>query len=148
MKEEIKDIILTLLEEEDVYIESLTGGDGGEKILLILDTDSGIPFDTLAKISSRIRHNQGFIDAGGEDYELEVSSPGVDSPLSLPRHFRKNIGRSLRITHSREDIPSPLKAVLNAADDEGINLSPEKKGVPECRLDYADILEAKVKLKW
>jgi ribosome maturation factor RimP len=69
----------------------------GNKLEVILDSDTGISFDTCRQIS---RYLEGFIDEEGwlgEKYTLEVSSPGVDRPLERQRQYPKHIGRKLEV---------------------------------------------------
>ena len=52
----------------------------------------------------------------GEDYTLEVSSPGLSRPLRLPRQFKKNVGRDITVT-----LPDSTKMtgkLENATDNE------------------------------
>lgn len=149
MREEIKNIILGLLKDEDVYIESLSGGDNpDEMIKVVLDTEEGIPSGTLVRISKKIRNNDDFIEIGGDDYEIELSSPGITAELTLPRHFKKNIGRNLRIVHNAEELDSPIITELLGCDDEKVILKGIKKGEAELHLNYDEIIKAKIKLKW
>ena len=58
---------------------------------MIVDSEDGAPLDTLAELSREISQALDDADAmGGAAYLLEVSSPGVDRPLTEPRHFRRN----------------------------------------------------------
>ncbi len=149
MREDIQQIILGLLEDEDVYVEALRGGDyTDDSIVLLLDTDKGILFKTLVRISKKIRNDEAFIDAGGDDYEVEVSSPGTNFQLTLPRHFTKNIGRNLQITHNREESHTTLTGILTSCDETGFILNSGKNTLEELHFLYEDIIKAKIKLKW
>jgi ribosome maturation factor RimP len=72
-------------------------------VRVIVDSDGGINLDAVADVSravsgalDRAEETEGDIVAG--EYQLEVSSPGVDRPLTLPRHWRRNIGRLVKVT--------------------------------------------------
>ena len=68
-----------------------------KKLEVILDSDSGINFDTCRQIS---RYLESHIDTEGwlgEKYVLEVSSPGVDRPLQQQRQYPKHLGRKLEV---------------------------------------------------
>lgn len=70
----------------------------GRMLEVIIDADAGVTFDQCRLIS---RYLESHLDEHawlGEDYTLEVSSPGVDRPLKLWRQYPKNIGRTLDIT--------------------------------------------------
>ncbi|MCK5520019.1 MAG: hypothetical protein KAI81_02810, partial [Candidatus Marinimicrobia bacterium] len=117
-------------------------------IKVVLDTEEGIPSGTLVRISKKIRNNDDFIEIGGDDYEIELSSPGITAELTLPRHFKKNIGRNLRIVHNAEELDSPIITELLGCDDEKVILKGIKKGEAELHLNYDEIIKAKIKLKW
>jgi ribosome maturation factor RimP len=60
-------------------------------ILVFLDADSTLTIDHCVEVS---RHSESKLDREQQDYELRVSSAGLDQPISLLRQMRKNIGRS------------------------------------------------------
>jgi len=64
------------------------------KITVYLDSMKGVTLDECMNIS---RFLESRLDRNTEDYELEVSSPGLDRPLKLPVQFVKNIGRLLDV---------------------------------------------------
>jgi ribosome maturation factor RimP len=67
------------------------------KVLVLLDGDQGINIDTCAEISRQLSKALDERNLIGDNYLLEVSTPGVDQPLKLKRQYYKHIGRSLRI---------------------------------------------------
>lgn len=68
-------------------------------VRVLVDIDGGVSLDQIAdltqRISAAIDHEPAF---GDQAFTLEVSSPGVDRPLTLPRHWRRNIGRLVTVT--------------------------------------------------
>src|ERR1700759_4372206 len=65
---------------------------------VLVDRDGGINLDDVAVVSREISSALDAAEETGGDliageYQLEVGSPGVDRPLTLPRHWRRNIGR-------------------------------------------------------
>lgn len=65
---------------------------------IYLDSDSGFTLEKSIQFNRLLRRRieEAALYPEG-DYSLEVSSPGVDSPLTLTRQYRKNIGRKLEI---------------------------------------------------
>ncbi len=59
---------------------------------VFIDGDQGVPISSCVELS---RHLESQLDREIEDFELEVSSTGIDKPLVLPRQFRKNVGREV-----------------------------------------------------
>jgi ribosome maturation factor RimP len=80
-------------------LESVRIGAAGRRWLLrvVVDADGGPGLDEIALIS---RSLSAELDASGvmgqAAYTLEVSSPGVDRPLTEPRHWRRSVGRLVR----------------------------------------------------
>lgn len=153
-------VITDIIREFDpeVYIVELALHQGGKSVLSILvDTDSGISIDQCAGISRRLsRYFDEHEEVLDFPFRLEVSSPGLDRPLSHPRQYRRNVGRALNVVTTDE---RRLRGLLKDADDEGILLllQPKKKNkknprpVPtegELRLDYSDIHQAKVEISF
>ncbi len=68
------------------------------KVEVYIDADDGLTLGVCQKIS---RYLEGFIDENnwlGEKYILEVSSPGIERPLKFLRQYKKNIGRTLKVS--------------------------------------------------
>ena len=66
----------------------------GNRITVFIDSMEGVTIDQCIAVS---RFLESKLDRAAEDFELEVSSPGLDNPLKLPMQFRKNIGRWLEV---------------------------------------------------
>jgi ribosome maturation factor RimP len=120
-----------------------------------VDSDSGMTFRKCQRVS---RYLESFIDEEswmGEKYTLEVSSPGVDRPLVLPRQYKKNLGRRLEVEVKEED--KKYKGELIKADEEQIVLAFEKtrkqgkkkiKESVEMEIPYDQIKKAIVKISF
>ncbi len=66
-------------------------------VRVAVDRDGGVDLDAVAELSRAASAALDDTDVMGEDpYVLEVSSPGVDRPLSEPRHWRRAVGRLVR----------------------------------------------------
>ncbi len=72
-------------------------------VRMLVDRDGGTTLDDVAEVSRAVSDALDDIDAREPDllggaYVLEVSSPGVDRPLTAPRHWRRNVGRLVTAT--------------------------------------------------
>jgi ribosome maturation factor RimP len=67
------------------------------KLMILVDGDSGIGIDDVAAISRYVGFKLEEENVIETAYNLEVSSPGVDMPLTLMRQYLKNVGRNLAI---------------------------------------------------
>ncbi|KXK58099.1 ribosome maturation factor RimP [Micromonospora rosaria] len=86
-------------------LEDLSVSRAGRRhvVRVIVDADGGISLDAVAEVSRAVSAALDDAEAAGGDivageYQLEVSSPGVDRPLTLPRHWRRNVGRLVKVT--------------------------------------------------
>jgi ribosome maturation factor RimP len=70
----------------------------GQNLYVFADSDSGMTFEKCQKLS---RHLEAHLDTNGwlgEQYVLEVSSPGIGRPLKFVRQYVRNIGRTVQVT--------------------------------------------------
>ncbi|MFW6092259.1 MAG: ribosome maturation factor RimP [Actinomycetota bacterium] len=87
------------LEELDV---ALSGS--RRRVRVVVDADGGVDLEHCAALSRTISEALDDSDVPGDRrYTLEVSSPGVSRPLTLPRHWRRNVGRLVRVVRAGGD---------------------------------------------
>ncbi|WP_248960356.1 ribosome maturation factor RimP [Sphaerisporangium perillae] len=98
-----RDRLIKLLEPvaaaEGLDLEDVTITPAGKRRLLriIVDGDDGVSLDKVADVSQRVSQALDDSDVmGGSPYVLEVTSPGVDRPLTEPRHWRRAKGRLVK----------------------------------------------------
>jgi len=129
-KARITELLHPYLNNDQFYIVDIqvAGRRGGRlKVTLLLDSDEGISIDECADISRRLgtqMDEQNFF--GDAPFTLEVSSPGVDFPLTFARQYVRNVGRQLAVTLTDDSLQ---RGTLVSADDAGIVLDI----VPEVR---------------
>jgi len=116
LKDQILEIANRHLTDEKHFIVDvvISSKKGPNKVSVFLDGDDGVNIDDCADlsraISIEIEENNLIADA----YRIEVSSPGVDFPLTLDRQYKKNIGRNVKVTlNEGKDIKGELKAYDN-----------------------------------
>ena len=103
-------------------LEDVTVTPAGKRRLLrvVVDQDGGVPLDTVATVSTAVAATLDESDAmGGTPYVLEVTSPGVDRPLTLPRHWRRNLTRLVKVSTAEG---TSLEGRLVEVDDDGIGV--------------------------
>ena len=122
----ITELLQPYLDNDFFYIVDVkvAGARGGKlKVTLLLDSDEGITIDECAGISRRLGNQLEEMEFFGEAaFTLEVSSPGVDFPLTRPRQFQRNIGRTLALTLTDG---KTLKGKLDSVTEEQIVLDVE-----------------------
>jgi ribosome maturation factor RimP len=85
-------------------------------VRVIVDGEDGVSLDDVAKISraASVALDEAELTGGAftvEAYQLEVSSPGVDRPLTLPRHWRRNVGRLVKVKAAERMLTGRVTAV-------------------------------------
>jgi ribosome maturation factor RimP len=109
-----KEIVSELLNQglqakPSLFLIDLTITDS-QKIIVTLDGDEGVTLQDCIDISRAIEHN---LDREEVDFGLEVASAGVSSPLKLPRQYKKNIGRILKVKTTQGDFEAKLDSVTD-----------------------------------
>ncbi len=84
------------IERPDLFLVSAKLLPNG-KLMILVDGDNGIGIAECAQISRYVGFKLEEEDVIKTAYNLEVSSPGIDFPLSMARQYTKNIGRNLAI---------------------------------------------------
>ena len=76
---------------------TVTGVSGKQLVLVLIDSESGLPIEMCSLISRKLLSKIEEKELIEGTFNLEVSSPGIDKPISLPRQYKKNVGRKLEI---------------------------------------------------
>jgi ribosome maturation factor RimP len=124
---------------------------GARQLLrIVVDGDGGVTLDDIAEVSQAV---SAFLDEtnplGEAAYDLEVTSPGVSRPLTLPRHWRRAVGRLVVVPLTAG---GELTGRVIAADEEGVTfeLPGKKPGATggERRLGHPELGRGKVQVEF
>ena len=119
----VREVVEPAVARAGYDLEDISVTPAGKRRLVrvIIDRDGGVDLDHAAEISRELSELLDAAGAMGESpYVLEVSSPGVDRPLTEPRHWRRAAGRLVSVT---VDDGATLTARVTGADDEGVFLA-------------------------
>jgi ribosome maturation factor RimP len=119
-KEAVKHIAEGQLASSDCYLVDVTIRPGN-LIVVEIDHDVAVGIDDCVALSRYIEER---IDRDVEDYELEVGSSGVGSPLKIVRQYVKNIGNEVEVLLKSG---VKMKGILKSADENGITLTVEEQ---------------------
>lgn len=89
-------LIESVLTAMEIDLEAVKVTSAGRRVVLriVVDADGGVSLDDIAEVSREVSAKLDAKNAMGEaPYTLEVTSPGVDRPLTQPRHWRRAAGR-------------------------------------------------------
>jgi ribosome maturation factor RimP len=103
--------------EVDVLAVDLIGSSRSPGLRIFIDRPGGVDLDLCARVTHHLRDLL-------RDYSVEVSSPGPERPLTKPEHYRRFMGRRVRV-RALETIGGrrDFKGELIGADDEGVTLA-------------------------
>jgi ribosome maturation factor RimP len=140
-------------------LESVRVSPAGRRRLLklVVDADGGVGLDAIAEVSRVVSARLDASGAMGEaPYTLEVSSPGVDRPLTEPRHWRRALGRLVSAPLAVADGADPgragaprrpptIRGRVLLAGDTSVTLDIEGDRV---ELDYAELGPGQVQVEF
>jgi ribosome maturation factor RimP len=112
-------------------------------VRVLVDQDGGVTLDDIAAATHLVSGVLDSSDVLGESpYTLEVTSPGIDRPLTLPRHWRRNVDRLVKVTTSSGD---SWTGRVVATDDEGATLDVDGT---KTEIAYAEVAKARVEIEF
>lgn len=146
-KEQIKSLVEQHISNSDQFLVDIKLSPG--RLAVFIDKPTGI---TLEECTSLSRFLIDTLDAEGftESHEIEVSSPGMDTPLLVPQQYLRRIGKELRVFDKQN---KEIKGVLQTADDKGFELlekQTKKENKTKVELErvhkfaYGDVRETKL----
>jgi len=121
-RQKVRDALEPVVATAGYDLEDVSVTAAGKRSVLrvVVDRDGGVDLDAVADISRVV---STALDAdnvmGDAPYVLEVTSPGVDRPLTLPRHWRRNAGRLVQATIRDE---GTVRGRIVSADDNAATL--------------------------
>src|SRR5688500_16414178 len=133
----------------DVEAVELTPA-GKRRILRVaVDKDGGVTLDDVADATKEVGRTLDESDVMGEmPYTLEVTSRGVDRPLTAPRHWRRNADRLVKVTYQAPmtgEVVGRIQDCDEDADGGGVRLLVDGETQ---RVSYADIAKALVQIEF
>jgi ribosome maturation factor RimP len=115
--EQIQTAVEDRLHDQEPEVELLAlERPASERLLLVIDRPGGVDIALCERVTGVLRDLL-------ESYSLEVSSPGPERPLTKPEHFRRYLGRRVRV-RTREQVAGhkSFTGRLTGADDESVSV--------------------------
>ncbi|SNS07283.1 ribosome maturation factor RimP [Geodermatophilus pulveris] len=130
-------LVAPVVEAAGYDLEELVVTPAGRRsvVRVVVDRDTGVTLDDVAEVSRAVSAALDDLDGefGSAPYVLEVTSPGVDRPLTDPRHWQRNTGRLVTVAVGPTGSAEQVTARVLAADGDGVTLAVEAKGRPGAR---------------
>lgn len=140
-KEDISAAITPALEALGFYLEDVTITSAGRRSMLtvIVDGDTHLSLDQVTSATKAIGEIVESIQSLGETpFTLEVTSPGLDRPLTKVRHWQKNINRLAKVVLQDG---SEIKGRINEVNE-------ANSVVGEIKVNYSDIKRATLEVEF
>jgi ribosome maturation factor RimP len=148
-RDRLADLLAGPLASLGVDLEAVELSSAGRRRMLrvAVDKDGGPTMDDIAEATREVSRVLDRSEVMGEQpYTLEVSSRGVDRPLTLPRHWRRNRGRLVKVELAEPGTgETTLTGRITAVDDEAATL--DVAGT-ERRIRYDDVRRARVQIEF
>jgi len=136
-----------ILAGKDIFLVGVKV-DNNNKILVLIDTPEGISIDECVRVSRELEEK---LDRDREDFALEVSSPGLDSPFRVIEQYQKNVGRKISLVKTDGE---KLEGVLKKTMENRIvlEMSRGRKGQPKdpelLELSFTEIKSARASIQF
>lgn len=130
----------------DVLAVEHKGSGSRQLVRVVVDRKGGVPIDTCQRLSQQLSADLDRVDPIGGRYTLEVTSPGVDWPLTDRPAFDRVEGREVLI-HRRDDAGrvEQVRGRVVRANDDAVDID---DGSGTVAVAYADIVSAAQALPW
>ena len=145
----LHELLVPVVAEVGSDLEDVTVSQAGKRsvVRVLVDRDGGIDIDGVAEVSRVVSDALDALDVAepgllGATYVLEVGSPGVDRPLTEPRHWRRNARRLVTATRAGG---ATVTGRITEADEARVLLDVE--GTP-LELAYADLVRGLVQVEF
>jgi len=141
LTEAIAAAITPAIEESGCLLEEITfTPDGASKILsIIVDSETHLNLDQVTVVTKAISQIVDTLEILDETpFTLEVSTPGLDRPLTAARHWRKNISRLVSVTRTND------QKVLGRIGE----VSESSVQVGDSQIDFVDIKRAMIEIEF
>jgi ribosome maturation factor RimP len=145
-RDRLVDTLRPAIERAGLDLEDVEVTPAGRRRLVrvVVDKDGGVSLDGIAEttrlVSTRLDEDDDLM--GETSYTLEVTSPGTDRPLTAARHWRRNLGRLVKVTRHDKD---PLTGRIVEAGDSSARLDVDGTSHD---VDYTEVHKARVEVEF
>lgn len=149
LKDQISELVTPALSQAGYFLEDINIVTPGQHriVTVIVDGESALNLDQVtvaSKLVSELLDEATFM--GETPFTLEVTSPGIDRPLTLPRHFAKNVTRLLKVVKTDGEVVTG-RITSNTETEVSLTVA-EKKTTKDVVVALADIKRATVEIEF
>lgn len=149
LSEKITELIQPAVEKAGFFLEDVHVVSPGKHriVTCIVDGQTPLNLDQVTSVSrdiSELLDSADFMDDAA--FTLEVTSPGVDRPLTLPRHWQKNLNRLVKVVKLDGSV---VNGRITSLEDAQVFLTEDVKGKSKVHtVIFADIKRATVEIEF
>lgn len=114
-------------------------------VQVFIDRDGGVNIELCTRVTRKLTEVLDTVYPEIVQYRLEVSSPGVDRPLKTQKDFKRNLGRTVKITYKENDNVTSIEGEIARSDKNNVYV---KSGEMEVQIHYEAIQLARIQLRW
>ena len=144
MIDSIKNIIEPFLEDGHVLMD-ITHDVRGNFVRIIVDSENTMTLNDTANLTRSLKNSVETASEFPDGIRIEVSTPGLDWPLSKPFQYKKNLNRNIEVIYSDEKSSTNITGKIISASDESFEL---KSGNKTLSLDYDQVKTALIKISF
>ncbi|MBS2962867.1 ribosome maturation factor RimP [Actinocrinis puniceicyclus] len=146
-RQKLRVLLEPVVERAGAQLEDVTEQRAGSRRLIrvVVDRDGGVSLDDIADVTRAVSEAlDGYAAMGEAAYVLEVTSPGVDRPLTAPKHWRRARGRLVKAVLKAG---GELTGRIADSDEHGVTLLVGEQE-KERALPYGEIAKARVQVEF
>ena len=144
MSDEIKNIIEPFLDDGQILMD-VTHDVRGNFVRIIVDSEQTLTLNDTANLTRSIKNSVETVSGFPDGVRIEVSTPGLDSPLSKPFQYRKNLNRNLEVVYNEDKSSTNITGKIISVGDESFEL---ESGNKTLSLDYDQVKSALLKISF
>jgi ribosome maturation factor RimP len=133
LRDRLRQLVAPIVEGQHLDLEDLSVVRAGRRyvVRITVDGDGGVGHNELTAVSRAISDGLDEAEEAGraatpEAYTLEVSSPGVDMSLTLPRHWARRVGRLIKVKAGERQVTGRIVAVTGTTVELDLNGRPQE----------------------
>ena len=144
MRNTLENIIEPLLESGQVLLEA-TEDRRGRYIRVVIDSENELTLADTTNLTRTLKETEMLTTRFPEGFRLEVSTPGIGSPLVLPLQYKKNLNRNLNVTYLQDGSEVNATCKIVSANNDSFELENNNEIFS---LSYDQVKSAKVKVSF
>ena len=145
MNEKLKKLIESYLSEEQILMEFSTDVSAGF-LRVVVDSKTTITLQDTAALISKLKESEWLDKMFKNGLRLEVTTPGIGTPLKYPFQFRKNINREITLAYDNGSEKESIKGKITNATDVLVEVNTNEK--KQVLIPYDQVVDAKVNISF